>query len=917
MKKSSIVLGIIAVGLLTRILVPQTVYASEWNLARELKNCLIYAPGTRGEAPVHYYVKEESVYQSLYYLWGLVELAGDIDWTVGGKYKEGQLAIHPPSSNIPTVIEFKVKEPSLISFYYAMTDHAAKTIKDKSADGIRLIVLASDKNGKKTTLINKRVTENRWQKDVFDLSSHQQGINIIVSCDPCGTNITDHFCLVIEGKGRISPREDVINFSSSILPGLEKENITSKRLKVYCNSPWLLPGIIEELRSFGLKIPPRLQELEDEIYIKLNLPDFFRSGTFNSRLREAIQIIESFSPPKGAPSVYQLFGQVQLYKLKVKKPELPPFETDTFLKDRILAAEGKAYPYLLDFNLDGLIDLISGDHDGFINIYLNQGSNQVPEYSTPIRLKSTFTGENICFAPNSKLSIADMNGDKKPDIILGSYGGRVRMLPNISKKKGYLFDDKKVTYFYINNQEILDVGNYAYPIVVDWNLDGLPDLLVGEEKGNLFLFRNNGTPEKPSFRKGEVIISITPDMYPDPVFNDLNGDSLPDIILGGREGLVYFFPNIGSKGFPRFSNFSYLRCGRKRIDVGRLSQIYVGDWNADENLDLLVGNDDGEIRVFLGKKNTGGKPSFSSWLLLRTKEDVSMVPKVHPVFCPVDWNGDGKNDILMGGEGDEVRFYPNIGNSAEPCFNDYQLIPGVKIERKTFSRRGTGERYYWNNKGLEFVTEYLGNISPDAVDWNGDGKIDLLVGNYAGLIYFYKNVGSSTSPKLASPVPLKAGGKLLRVAGFSTPRAVDYNNDGLLDLLTGDLLGRIHIYLNIGSLQHPKLDRGYRLKVSGEEFALGPRSIVEYGDLNQDGLKDLIIGNRWGKVYALLNQGTKRIPKFTKIEGLREKNNKKIKNLNLGSTSCPRLVDWNKDGKEELLISNNSHNIFIFHPCSQ
>jgi hypothetical protein len=73
----------------------------------------------------------------------------------------------------------------------------------------------------------------------------------------------------------------------------------------------------------------------------------------------------------------------------------------------------------------------------------------------------------------------------------------------------------------------------------------------------------------------------------------------------------------------------------------------------------------------------------------------------------VDWDGDGKPDLLCGTEGPEVCFFRNIGTRQAP-----KLANGVRL-----ALNGDG-----------FSRGYRCRI--DVVDWNNDGKLDLLVGNF-------------------------------------------------------------------------------------------------------------------------------------------------------------------------------------------
>ncbi len=717
------------------------------------------------------------------------------------------------------------------------------------------------------------------------------------------------------------------------MPGSEPESI-----RIHCKSPWTLIGIIEDLRTRGYRLPARLDEIEEQVCRKLNFESFFVSGAFRERLAEAICIMRRMKYLPNTPSQYSEPVRA-MAEVMSNAPILPVWKTDMFLRDKVLSVGLKAYPYLVDYDGDGLTDLLVGDHDGFIYLYPNHGTKERPLYDTPVRLKSTSTGLDIAVAFNPKLNLADMNGDQIPDLVLGSYDGKPYMLPGESET-GRSFDDHKRVFFK-SGSAVLDVGNYAYPLVIDWNHDNLPDLLIGEISGKVLLFRNCGTKTKPRFRPPEIIVSIWPDMYPDPAFVDFNGDGLSDLVLGSRDGVIRFFLNIGEERFPRFSDFTLVRCGGRIIDIGRLSHVHAADWDNDGQPDLLVGNDDGEVRVFTGKTTRGNTLSFSRMLLLTCRDKTELIAKVHPVVCFADWNNDNRIDIIAGGEGADVRLYLNQGVSAAPLYKEYKILAGVSVGAEAFSRAGTVEKRYWHNRGLEFITEYLGNAAPEVFDWDGDGDPDLLVGSYTGLIYLYRNIGGPAAPRLAHPVALRAGRGLLRVAAFSTPRGVDWNDDGLPDLISGDLSGRVWVFINTGSRNHPRLAPGKRVKVATSEIVLGPRSIVDFADISRDGLPDLLVGNRFGRVYALINRGRPGQPRFDTVEELREtgemwkrlygggwagpagsfplkwKKGKAVTTLCVEATACPRYTDYDGDGRKELMISHRFGRIFIYRPCQE
>ena len=125
---------------------------------------------------------------------------------------------------------------------------------------------------------------------------------------------------------------------------------------------------------------------------------------------------------------------------------------------------------------------------------------------------------------------------------------------------------------------------------------------------------------------------------------------------------------------------------------------------------------------------------------------------------------------------------------------------------KTTFKFGARQRIYAGGKPL---TAPDGDAHPLAVDWDGDGVLDLLVGCGDGSVLFCKGVRSSASgpPTLQAPVPLMAAGKPIKVGGRAKLCVCDWNNDGQLDLLIGDFeykdskdnksryIGNVHVFL--------------------------------------------------------------------------------------------------------------------------
>jgi hypothetical protein len=151
-----------------------------------------------------------------------------------------------------------------------------------------------------------------------------------------------------------------------------------------------------------------------------------------------------------------------------------------------------------------------------------------------------------------------------------------------------------------------------------------------------------------------------------------------------------------------------------------------------------------------------------------------------------------------------------------------------------------------------------------AVDWDSNGTIDLIVGNTLGEVYFIPNEGKGRKFAFGAARRLEAAGQAIKVGGEAAPVAADWDGDGKLDLIVGTEDGSVVWYRNGGSAQEPVLDAA-RTLVDKSPLGWGGddrRQPGDWGlrvkpcvfDWDGDGRPDLLLGDRCGGFNARPNQ---------------------------------------------------------------
>ena len=432
--------------------------------------------------------------------------------------------------------------------------------------------------------------------------------------------------------------------------------------------------------------------------------------------------------------------------------------TDQAPEEQLITKFTAAEKGIADWNMDGQLERVSSNKL-FLLYHASPDADGVP-----------IAGCNMFI---NRVRPFDVDHDGDLDITIGTHDGTMQFCRNMGILNG-------VPYFcrpknFPAQDADLSSGTFSRPAAADWDGDGDTDLFAGAEHGRIIYFENIGSPGKPIFidrgylRAGGAPITFHGDVrepngehwgYSSLTALDWDGDGDPDVMATERMGYTNYYENVGTKTKPLLA-YSVRLQGEDGEDVRSNPRVKPGfhDWNDDGLIDLLiaeksVADSAGALQkvrtVILYNTGSADRPTFKSPVVVTA-------PKGEPLpfydqvegrtqYCPIDWNSDGNMDFIQINHVaySWPQYYENVGSKQKPLF-ERKADPKVK------------DHHLWARIGHA--------TSICAIDWDHDGRDDVLLGGEDGRIRYFNRMMFDVPPSIKNVVIANRSGDIEITSG--------------------------------------------------------------------------------------------------------------------------------------------------------
>ncbi len=393
---------------------------------------------------------------------------------------------------------------------------------------------------------------------------------------------------------------------------------------------------------------------------------------------------------------------------------------DSVWKEDGVEADIPSFPagFHLDVDQDGARDLVAspsvtlnGTDVEVMWYYRNVGSDAEPEFV--LQKKTLLVDEMIDVGTSANVTTFDYDADGRPDLVVGNndeftgtnfLDSRLRLFRNVTPSGGAITFEL-VSEDYLGLSAFMTTSWGYAPAFGDLDGDGDEDVIIGERSGKIVFGENTaGAGREATFAPLQFEwLGIDAGQFSKPALADLDRDGLLDILLGGFDGRIRFYRNIGTATEPAFDpstsaagnvlQLGGINTNAPGVSTGHPTPAVVQ--NDDFTL-VISGNRSGTIEVYRFGADSAYTEPFT--LLTKTVDSLDLGAFTNPALA--DFDGDRVLEMVVGNERGGISFYETdlrndlstgLFSAVRPAF-DFSVFPNPVADELTISGLPAGVR---------------------------------------------------------------------------------------------------------------------------------------------------------------------------------------------------------------------------------